>query len=437
MNNKTNRIQISIINILTDAVLLFVSYIFAMYLRFTALRGEVTVDPMQPKLLVAVAVLAVLMAVCYLAYKQSYATVVIVNAIGTLLIMALFFVYRLTDFSRLSLAFFWLVSSALVIAKHAIGHKIVSSYYGKHKILLVGSKAAAEQYVADTGNEICGFVSPIEESGSLGSIAVLNEIVADCQADEIVISLAPEQAQYVKAAIEIADREGIYLSMIPFYSEYIPVHPEIESFGKTKVINLRATPLDNIINASIKRLGDIIGSLLLIVLTSPLMLICAIGVKLSSPGPVFFRQERVGKDRQNFNMLKFRSMRVNTEENTGWSKDSDPRRTKFGSFIRKYSLDELPQFFNVLSGSMSLVGPRPEIPFYVHQFKETVPLYLVRQQVRPGITGWAQVNGLRGDTSIETRVEYDIWYIENWSAGLDIRILFSTVFGGKFKNNEK
>lgn len=437
MEKQSNRKRINLINVLSDALIVFLSYIFAMYLRFTALGGDITVDPMQPKLLIAVAILALLMSVCYLAYKSSYVTVILVNAIGTLLIMALFFVYRLTDFSRLSLVLFWIVSSALVIAKHALGHKIISSYYGKHRIIVVGSKAAADCYVADTENEICGFVSPAEEAGCLGCIENLNEIVENSKADEIVISLAPEHAQYVKTAIEIADREGIYLSMVPFYSEYIPAHPEIESFGKTKVINLRATPLDNIINASVKRLGDIIGSLLLIILTSPLMLICAIGVKLSSPGPVFFKQERVGKDRQNFNMFKFRSMRVNTEENTAWSKDSDPRRTKFGSFIRKYSLDELPQFFNVLSGNMSLVGPRPEIPFYVHQFKETVPLYLVRQQVRPGITGWAQVNGFRGDTSIETRVEYDIWYIENWSLALDIKILFSTVFGGKFKNNEK
>ena len=135
-------------------------------------------------------------------------------------------------------------------------------------------------------------------------------------------------------------------------------------------------------------------------------------------------------------MLKFRSMRITGTESTGWSTDSDPRKTRFGSFIRKFSLDELPQFFNVLVGQMSLVGPRPEVPFHVRHFKEEIPLYLVRQQVRPGITGWAQVNGLRGDTSIEERVKYDIWYIENWSLGLDLKILFKTVFGGMV-NSEK
>jgi lipopolysaccharide/colanic/teichoic acid biosynthesis glycosyltransferase len=135
-------------------------------------------------------------------------------------------------------------------------------------------------------------------------------------------------------------------------------------------------------------------------------------------------------------MLKFRSMKENASEQTGWSQDEDPRKTRFGSFIRKFSLDELPQFFNVLVGDMSLIGPRPEVPFYVNRFKEEIPLYLVRQQVRPGITGWAQVNGLRGDTSIEERIKHDIWYIENWSVGLDIVILFRTVFGGMV-NSEK
>ena len=180
---------------------------------------------------------------------------------------------------------------------------------------------------------------------------------------------------------------------------------------------------------------DIVGSALLILLTSPVMLVVAIGVKLSSPGPIIFKQMRVGYGKKPFAMYKFRSMRVNTQENTGWTTDTDPRKTKFGSFIRKYSLDELPQFFNVLKGDMSLVGPRPEIGHFVEQFRDEIPLYMVRHQVRPGITGWAQVNGLRGDTSISERVKYDRWYISNWSVGLDISILLRTVFGG-FKNNE-
>ena len=162
----------------------------------------------------------------------------------------------------------------------------------------------------------------------------------------------------------------------------------------------------------------------------------AIGVKLSSPGPIIFKQERIGLNKKHFYMYKFRSMRVNADSTKAWSTDVDPRKTKFGSFIRKCSIDELPQFFNVLKGDMSLIGPRPEIPFYVNQFKEEVPLYLVRQQVRPGITGWAQVNGYRGDTSIPERIKHDIWYIENWSIWLDAKIVLKTIFGGMI-NSEK
>lgn len=177
--------------------------------------------------------------------------------------------------------------------------------------------------------------------------------------------------------------------------------------------------------------------MVLIVLTSPIMLGVAIGVKLSSPGPIIFKQERVGLNKRPFMMYKFRSMRVNAAEDSAWSTNSDPRKTRFGSIIRKFSLDELPQFFNVLKGDMSLVGPRPEIPFHVEHFKEEIPRYLVRQQVRPGLTGWAQINGLRGDTDIAERIRYDIWYIENWTVALDIKILFRTVFGGKMVNDEK
>lgn len=145
----------------------------------------------------------------------------------------------------------------------------------------------------------------------------------------------------------------------------------------------------------------------------------------------------MGLNKRPFMMYKFRSMRVNAAEDSAWSTNSDPRKTRFGSIIRKFSLDELPQFFNVLKGDMSLVGPRPEIPFHVEHFKEEIPRYLVRQQVRPGLTGWAQVNGLRGDTDIAERIRYDIWYIENWTVALDIKILFRTVFGGKMVNDEK
>ena len=426
MINK-NRQQIKTINIISDALIVFVSYLFAMWARFGLFNGVKTVDPFELKYLAVIAVLSVIMAVAYQAFHRSYWAMTLVTAAGTLGVMAVFFIFRVTEFSRWSLILFFALASALVIGKHAVGHKMVSRNaslgYGKRKVALAGSGKLARQYAEDVKKQFPDYE--------------IVEFDGNPDVDEIVIALEQDEAGKIPEILTFADKEGIYVSLIPFYSEFIPAHPEIETVGKSKLINLRATPLDNIGLAFIKRSIDVIGSSLMLLFLSPLMLACIIGVKLSSPGPVFFKQERVGKDKKNFYMLKFRSMRVNAEENTAWSTDSDPRRTAFGSFIRKYSIDELPQLINVLKGEMSLVGPRPEIPFYVHKFKETVPLYLVRQQARPGMTGWAQIHGLRGDTSIEARVEYDIWYIENWSVWLDIKILLATVFKGKFKNEEK
>jgi len=182
---------------------------------------------------------------------------------------------------------------------------------------------------------------------------------------------------------------------------------------------------------------DIIGSMLAIILFSPVMLFTVIMIKITSPGPLIFRQERVGLHNRPFKMYKFRSMEVQSEaaEKKGWTTKNDPRVTSVGKFIRKTSIDELPQLFNVLRGDMSLVGPRPERPQYVEKFREEIPRYMVKHQVRPGMTGWAQVNGYRGNTSIRRRIEYDIYYIENWSVGFDVKILFLTAFKGFINKN--
>lgn len=373
----------------------------------------------------------------------------LINGIVSLALMSTFYLLRITEFPRLTVILFWLFSSLLVIAKRLVLWGVLHHYrslgYNQKHIVIVGNGHLAKQYLNNIeenpqlGITAVGYVSKAErpELGRcLGSYEDLEEILAEQKIDELVVALEPHETQFMKPVLAAADKEGVRLSLIPFYNDYIPPNPSIDVIGETKLIDMRATPLDNIGWAMVKRAMDIAGSLVLILVSSPIMLIAAIGVKLSSPGPILFKQERIGKDKKPFQMLKFRSMRVNGEEATGWSTDSDPRKTKFGSFIRKTSIDELPQAFNVLCGQMSLVGPRPEIPYHVQHFKEEIPLYLVRQQVRPGITGWAQVNGLRGDTSIEDRVEHDLWYIENWSLGLDIKILFKTVFGGMV-NKEK
>ena len=453
-----NRRYVNMLYMLADAALLFAAYFASVDIRYYVLDGMLSVPVKSgPFVLLALGCSVLTVLVCcalqlYSARTRSLLAEALllaaVNGVTTLVLMAVFFVLRVTEFSRGALVIFWVLSSLLLFARRALVRLIAAQLrrrgYGQKHVILVGSGHLAQQYAQDVrtnaqlGVVLDGYISDTEcevLGERLGGFARLGEVLERYDPDDLVAALDPQDIGVMPQVLAAADREGTHLSMIPFYNDYFPVHPTIETVGRSKLINLRATPLDDLLLGAVKRLMDIAGSLVLILLTSPVMLVVAAGVKLSSPGPILFKQERVGKNKKPFRMWKFRSMRVTGTESTGWSTNNDPRKTPFGSFIRKYSLDELPQFFNVLAGQMSLVGPRPEVPFHVSHFKEEVPLYLVRQQVRPGITGWAQVNGLRGDTSIEERVKYDIWYIENWSLALDIRILFMTVFGG-MKNDE-
>ena len=203
------------------------------------------------------------------------------------------------------------------------------------------------------------------------------------------------------------------------------------------VVHIRHIPLSDSFNAACKRVVDIFGALVALILFSPIMLIAVIGVKLSSPGPIIFKQERVGLHNRTFSMYKFRSMGVQApkDEKNCWTVKNDPRVTPFGRFMRHTSIDELPQLINILKGDMSLVGPRPERPLFVEKFREEIPRYMIKHQVRPGLTGWAQINGYRGDTSIEKRIECDLYYIENWTLGLDFKIIFLTFFKGFINQN--
>ena len=313
-------------------------------------------------------------------------------------------------------------------------------YRHKYRVLLVGGGELASRYALELRKsvelrsvEIVAYLAEYpcpDIPDYAGRIDRLESYLTKNAADEVVMAPSLEEESQLIHIVELCEKYGVRIQVIPFYNDVISSNPRISALGDVKLLNFRATPLDEMTNAIIKRSIDIVGSFVLIILTSPIMLFAAIGTRLSSPGPVLFLQDRVGKDKKTFKMLKFRSMRITGTEDTGWSTQDDPRKTKFGSFMRKFSIDELPQMFNVLAGQMSLIGPRPEVPFHVNHFKDEIPLYLVRQQVRPGITGWAQVNGLRGDTSIEERVKYDIWYIENWSLSLDVKIVWKTVFGG-------
>lgn len=440
------------LNILSDALLTFLAYLCAVWIRFDILGGVVSISPWSSHFVITAALYSAVIVVVYAAVRlyanellprrAGFLLIPIINGFGVVLLMALLYVVRIMDFSRLSLIIFWLISSGSIVGKRLIVLMVLQSAQRsgrnlKH-IVVVGSGHLARQYIGDvlsqekSGCRIEGTVGAADCGAlpHLGSYDDLQQILAEQSIDEVVVALEATEYPCLEPILQAAGHEGVRLTLIPVFNDYIPANPTVHSVGNTTLINLRSTRLDHPGWSIVKRGVDIVGSLALIVIFSPVMLVTALGVRLSSPGPVIFRQDRVGKDKIPFSMLKFRSMRLNNADETAWSTARDPRKTRFGKFIRKYSLDELPQLFNVLRGDMSLVGPRPEIPYHVERFKEHIPLYLVRQQIRPGMTGWAQINGLRGDTSVETRVEYDIWYIENWSLWLDLKILLKTAFGG-------
>lgn len=377
------------------------------------------------------------------------------NTIGiAALIIILYMIIHEINYSRSVMAIFYVTNVFLTACARFVLRKSLrlmrkKGYNLKH-ILLVGYSRAAEEYVnrildnPQWGYVVCGILDDHIPAGTLyrgvkvlGKLGNLEVILPENKLDEIAITLSLKDYDYLEEIVDTCEKSGVHTKFIPDYNSLIPTKPYTEDLQGLPVINIRYVPLTNTSNRFVKRLVDIMGSLFGIILTSPIMLICAVLVKVTSKGPVIFKQERVGLHNKSFFMYKFRSMEVQStkEEKKAWTVKNDPRVTSVGKFLRGTSLDELPQLFNILKGDMSLVGPRPERPLFVEKFKEEIPRYMVKHQVRPGLTGWAQVNGLRGDTSIKKRIEYDIYYIENWTLGFDIKIIFKTFITGFINKN--
>ena len=325
-----------------------------------------------------------------------------------------------------------------------------SKGYNQKHILLVGYSRAAEAFIdrvannPEWGYQVRGILDENREWGTeyrgvkvIGTPRDLKDILELNTLDEIAITLSLNEYKNLEEIVAACEKSGVHTKFIPDYNNIIPTIPQMEDLQGLPIINIRRVPLTNMFNATIKRIVDIFGALVAIVIFSPLMLATVALIKLTSPGPIIFSQERVGLHNRPFKMYKFRSMEVQnpSSEKSKWTTPNDPRVTSVGRFIRKTSIDEMPQFFNILKGDMSLVGPRPERPFFVERFKEEIPRYMVKHQVRPGLTGWAQVNGYRGDTSITKRIEHDLYYIENWTLGFDFKILFLTIFKGFINKN--
>lgn len=450
-----------------DAAVIAVSYISAWLLKFVSPFFEDSVRSLSFEwYMLALIPLIPAYLILYYAFglytpkrvqgrRLEFSNVVKANTVGMLLFIGiLFVVLKEINFSRSMLFIFYFLNIFLeetvrMVIRYILRNIRKKGLNQKH-ILLVGYSRAAEEYIdrilqnPQWGYNVRGILDDNVKAGTtykgikvLGRIANLMVILPENRLDEIAITLGLSEYYRLEEIVALCEKSGVHTKFIPDYNNIIPTKPYTEDLLGLPVINIRYVPLTNTFNMVLKRLMDIGGSIFAIILFSPVMLLAAILVKLTSPGPLIYKQERVGLHNRTFLMYKFRSMEVQPkeEEKKAWTVKNDPRVTGIGKFMRRTSIDELPQLFNILKGDMSLVGPRPERPFFVEKFREEIPRYMVKHQVRPGLTGWAQVNGYRGDTSIRKRIDYDLYYIENWTLGLDVKILIMTIFKGFINKN--
>lgn len=366
-------------------------------------------------------------------------TISIIFSIGII-----FFFVRSFSFSRLVFMLIWLDSTLLIVFFRYFTLKLEKTFYNKRlglkNVVVVGNNDVAAKIMNRfktniyVGFNVVGYFAKKQNSELsdefiyLGDYEKIPEMIKKYGIQKILISVGLEDQNDVFILMKLCQGINVEFMLYPDYMEIITSKVKIEHIDGIPFMKLKSIPM-NTWNTMLKRLFDIFFSFLFILFLSPFLLIIALIVKLTSKGPVFYSQERVGLDQKKFNIIKFRSMIVNAEKNgpVFASRDED-RYTKIGKILRKYSLDELPQFFNVLKGDMSIVGPRPEREYFINQLKDTVVNYLERHRVKSGITGWAQVNGYRGSTtSMQTRIDYDIYYIENWSLAFDIKIIIKTL----------
>ena len=466
---KDHQQEFNQFQVILDAIVIIISYGLAWLLMingFVPTRG----DPLRSEfylmaLLIVIPVYLLLYAVFQLytpkrvqGRRLEFANICKANAIGLLMFTLVLYLISKNpfwyNFSRPMVLYFFVINIVLETVERNLIRMVLRSMrargYNLKHILLVGYSRAAEEYIdrilahPEWGYTVRGILDDHVTAGTtyrgikvLGRIGNLMVILPENKLDEISITLGLNEYYRLEEIVALCEKSGVHTKFIPDYHNIIPTKPYTEDLMGLPVINIRYVPLSNTFNAMVKRIMDVIGSLLCIVLFSPVMLAAVIGIKATSPGPLIYRQTRVGLHNRSFEMYKFRSMEVQSpeQEKKAWTVKDDPRVTPFGKFMRKTSIDELPQLFNVLKGDMSLVGPRPERPQFVEKFREEIPRYMIKHQVRPGMTGWAQINGYRGDTSIRKRIEYDIYYIENWSMSFDIKILFLTFFKGFINEN--
>lgn len=468
---KDNQTSLNRFHVVLDALITALSYLAAWYLVIGSGRsrflGRGTLPPrfyfgalviIIPIYLILYSFFNLYTPKRILGRRNEFGKIFKANTIGALLFGFTLYLGNknpfLNEFSRGVVVYFYVINTVTVtVERNAIRivlRSMRSKGYNQKHILLVGFSDAAEEFIdrvlqnPEWGYRIRGILDDRRERGVeyrgirvIGCIGDLDYILEQNSLDEIAITLSLDEYDKLRRIVALCEKSGVHTKFIPDYGNIIPTVPYTEDLQGLPIIHIRNVPLNNPLNAAMKRVVDIVGSIVGIIIFSPVMLAVAIIIKATSPGPVIFCQERVGRHNRPFKMYKFRSMSVQdpNEEKNRWTTPGDSRVTPIGRFIRSTSIDETPQFFNILKGDMSLVGPRPERPLFVEKFKEEIPRYMIKHQVRPGLTGWAQVNGYRGDTSIIRRIEHDLYYIENWTMGFDFKIMFLTVFKGFINKN--
>ena len=457
-----------LILVISDGLIITLSSLLAYFCRFYTKLYEWFPPPFPPyvpdffdylKLALMMALMAVFIFERFGFYQRRIGLDREVGALPLLIalmvtfvfVMALLFNYREMTYSRFTMAIaFPITCIAVVSARHAL--KILQFYMirngiGFQKTVLVGPPSRCLDFLkklhAYHGSEyqIMGFVSTENSTRAefpnllpcLGVDNDLSAILRGGKVDHVIIAMPPADHLRILSLIQECRRHDIPYRIVPDLYDLLCQNLSVEEFEILPSILFGETSLHGF-SRILKRLVDVVVASAALILASPVMLAIALLIRYDSKGSVFYVQERVGSDGSKFRILKFRSMVENAERDCGpvWATANDPRTTHIGQFIRRYNLDELPQFINVLRGEMSLVGPRPERPFFVDKFKEEIPLYMRRHMVKSGITGWAQVHGLRGDTSVAQRTEYDLYYLQHWSFLLDVKILWKTLTS--FKN---
>lgn len=430
-----------------DAGIIGATYFFSWYLRFKSglFVQDAGVLPAKtyfsalfliiPGYLLLYSIFQLYMPRRVKSYRKELMDIIRANGIGFMIFILVLYFIKQEHFSRQMLCIFFFINISMEFASRylirTILWKMRKQGLNQKHILMIGESQMAEQYMDRLReNPKWGYqvFAHLKDEEKLERILEGNEL------DEVVIALRAEDYGKLERIVDVCEKAGVHTKMIPDFGNVISTRPYIEDVQGIPVIHVRRVPLNIMRNRVAKRAVDLIGATVAIILFSPVMLLTVLVVALTEEGSVIYRQERVGLHNQVFYMYKFRSMIMQDEEKekAEWSTRNDPRITPVGKLIRRTSIDELPQLFNVLKGEMSLVGPRPERPQFVQKFRDEIPRYMVKHQVRPGMTGWAQINGYRGDTSIEKRIEYDLYYIENWTMVFDMKILILTIFKGFF-----